>query len=373
MESGSTTPTQPWSDPSTLPGEQTYVRVTEDGDLVGGGHPSTPVLAELFALMAVTRGVDEEAINLQRQGQLGVYASSRGQEAVQVGTALALRRESDWLFPSYRELGSAIAWGVDPRHILHMWRGTWFSDYDFRELRYGLQTIPVATQLLHATGFAMGMRLDGADGAVLTFVGDGSTSEGDFHEALNFAATWQVPCVFIIQNNGYAISVPTERQTAAKRLSFRGVGYGIPAITVDGNDAVACFEVAEAALLRAREGQGPSLIEAVTYRMEAHTTSDDAGRYRDPDEVRAWARRDPIDRLRKLLAQQGWWSEDMECAVEDRIREGRSALRAAIYDAPHGDPMELFEHVYSDSRGFFPGQRELLRSELESGSAFDST
>jgi 2-oxoisovalerate dehydrogenase E1 component alpha subunit len=354
-----------WGTPSRPPGLNPFQRLATDGTLDAASLLETPCLIELFRLMVLTRALDEEAIHLQRQGQLGVYASSRGQEAVQVGVTAALERGTDWLFPSYRELGAAVVWGIEVKDILHMWRGTWFSSYDVDDCRAALQSIPVATQLLHAVGFAKGMKLQRHHGAVLAYVGDGSTSEGDFHEALNFAGVWQVPCVFVIQNNQYAISVPLEKQTAAERLAYRGVGYGVPAAVVDGNDVVACREVAAEALDRARSGGGPSLIEALTYRMEAHTTSDDPSRYRDREEEARWTDRDPLLRLERLIRKEGFWTS----ALQDELQVGSSAarreLRESIYDAAHGDPMELFEHVYVDPDGHFEDQREQLRAELD--------
>ena len=357
-----------WGSSARLPGVDPFQLLGSGGEPAEGSPELDVATAvELYQHMALARSLDTEATNLQRQGQLGVYASSRGQEAVQVGVTSALDRARDWLFPAYRELGASVAWGIDVAAILHMWRGTWFSGYGPPEVRAGLQTIPVATQYLHATGFAMGMRLDGHEGAVLSFIGDGATSEGDFHEALNFAGAWQVPCVFVIQNNRYAISVPFEQQTAAERLAYRGIGYGIPSVVVDGNDVLACRQVAGEALERARSGGGPSLIEALTYRMEAHTTSDDPRRYREATEERLWSDRDPLLRLERFLEKYGHWSAELDAELGARVKDACRQLREAIYDAPHGDPLELFEHVFVDSTGFFEEQREQLRSELADG------
>jgi 2-oxoisovalerate dehydrogenase E1 component alpha subunit len=353
-----------WGSAMSLPDPESYAVVDAEGAIV---DPSVALethdLRRLYLMMRLTRGLDEESIALQRQGQLGVYASSRGQEACQVGPATALTRGLDWLMPAYRELGAAVAWGVDPADILHMWRGTWFSDYDVVELRYGMQTIPVATQLLHAAGYAMGMRLDGHGGAVLTYIGDGATSEGDFHEALNFAAAWKVPCVIVVQNNRYAISVPYEEQTAAHRIAFRGVGCGVPAVVVDGNDVLACRQVVATALARARSGGGPSLIEAQTFRMESHTTSDDASRYRTEEETRDWDQRDPLRRLRLLLERLGGW-DGLEQEAEEAVAAARSELRRRIYDAPSLDASEIFRNVYVDPSGHFEDQMMQLAEEL---------
>lgn len=353
-----------WGDALSLPDATPYCIVAPDGTVE---DPSvvidTELLRNLYRSMAITRGLDEESIALQRQGQLGVYASSRGQEACQVGPASALTRGLDWLMPAYRELGAAVVWGVDAADVLHMWRGTWFSDYDVTTLRYGMQTVPVATQLLHAAGYAMGMRLDDHAGAVLTFIGDGATSEGDFHEALNFAATWRVPCVFVVQNNRYAISVPYEEQTAAHRIAYRGVGYGVPAVVVDGNDVLACRQVVATALERARAGGGPSLIEAMTFRMESHTTSDDQSRYRSDELLREWSDRDPLLRVQRLLERLDAW-EGLEAEIAGDVAAGRAELRARIFDAPAPDPVEVFRTVYVDAAGHFEDQVDQLEAEL---------
>ena len=353
-----------WGSATSLPDPAPYTVLDADGVVV---DPAVPLgaadLRDLYVTMMLTRGLDEESIALQRQGQLGVYASSRGQEAAQVGPATALIRGQDWLMPAYRELGAAIAWGVDPADILHMWRGTWFSDYDVAGLRYGMQTIPVATQLLHAVGYAMGMRLDGHAGAVLTFVGDGATSEGDFHEALNMAATWQAPCVFVVQNNGYAISTPYAEQTATQRIAFRGVGCGVPAVVVDGNDVLAGRQVVATALDRARSGGGPSLIEALTYRMESHTTSDDQTRYRSEGETSSWVEKDPLRRVRVQLERLGAW-DGFESEVEAVVATARAELRSRIYEAPALEPSELFRHVYVDAGGHFEDQVDQLADEI---------
>jgi pyruvate dehydrogenase E1 component alpha subunit len=361
-----------WGSAVSLPDPASYSVIDEDGSV---RDPSVTLdvadLKRLYLAMATTRGLDEESIALQRQGQLGVYASSRGQEACQVGPAAALTRDLDWLMPAYRELGAAVTWGVEPADVLHMWRGTWFSDYDIEALRYGMQTIPVASQLLHAVGYAMGMRLDGHGGAVLTFVGDGASSEGDFHEALNFAATWRVPCVIVVQNNRYAISVPYEEQTAAHRIAFRGVGCGVPAVVVDGNDVLACRQVVATALARARAGGGPSLVEAQTFRMESHTTSDDSSRYRTDAELQPWDRRDPMRRLQVVIERLGGW-DGFESEVAAAVTAARAELRASIYEAPALHPSELFKSVYVEAAGHFEDQESQLADELaasEMGSA----
>jgi 2-oxoisovalerate dehydrogenase E1 component alpha subunit len=320
----------------------------------------------LYRHMVLARRVDRQAINLQRQGQLGVYASLLGQEAAQIGGAYALA-EQDWVFPSYREMGAALVRGLDPAAILHLFRGTWLSDHDPHRYRFGLLSIPIGTQALHAAGFAMGAKFDGKDLVVLAYFGDGATSEGDPHEAMNFAAVFTAPVVFFVQNNQYAISVPLNKQTHAPTLAHKAVGYGMPGYRCDGNDVLASYAVTKQAVDRARAGHGPSLVEAVTYRMEAHTTADDATRYRTPEELEEWRRRDPIARYEHFLEREGLLDAELKAEVEKEAEDLARRLREEVADAPHGDPLELFEHVYVEPPAQYAEQRELLRREMESG------
>ena len=356
-------------DPQRLLPPSEPVRLLEpDGTL--REHPDFPLrlesdqLRDLYRRMVVTRRVDREAINLQRQGQLALHASGLGQEGAQIGSALALADE-DWVFPSYRELGVAMVRGVAPAELLHVWRGTWLGCHDPYRTNFAFMAIPIATQALHAAGFAMGARLDANPIAAVAYVGDGATSEGDFHEACNFAAVYQAPCIFFVQNNQYAISVSLEQQTHAPTLAHKAVGYGMPGYRCDGNDVLATLAVTRHALARARAGAGPALIEAMTYRMEAHTTSDDPTRYRTAEELEEAARTDPIARMRNLLEREGLLDEDLEAAIEDESRSASAALREAVYEAPHGEVTELFEHVYVDRRGHLEDHEALLRAELD--------
>jgi 2-oxoisovalerate dehydrogenase E1 component alpha subunit len=325
-------------------------------------------LRELYRLMMVTRKVDREAINLQRQGQLGVYASCMGQEAAQVGSAYALGID-DWIFPSYRELGAALVRQVDAAGLLHLYRGTWLSDHDPYKHNFALMSIPIGTQALHATGFAMGARLEGNPIVAMTYFGDGGTSEGDPHEAMTFAGVMRSPVVFFVQNNQYAISVPLAKQTAAPTLAHKAIGYGLPGRRCDGNDVLATYAVTKRAVERARTGAGPTFIEAMTYRMEAHTTSDDPSRYRTKEELEAAALTDPIARMRNFLTKRDLYDADLEAAIDEQAKATATHVRAGIYDAPHGDPMELFEHVYTDPQGHFEDQVAQLRAELDGASA----
>ncbi|MGI8576303.1 MAG: pyruvate dehydrogenase (acetyl-transferring) E1 component subunit alpha [Egibacteraceae bacterium] len=322
-------------------------------------------LRELYRFMVLSRRVDKQAINLQRQGQLGVYASLLGQEAAQVGSAFALEPR-DWVFPSYRELGAALVRGVDPASILHLFRGTWLSDHDPHETHFGLLSIPIGTQALHATGFAMGAKFDDVDLVVMSYFGDGASSEGDPHEALNFAAVFEAPCVFVVQNNQYAISVPLISQTRAPTIAHKAVGYGMPGYRCDGNDVLGTYAVVRQAVERARRGEGPSLVEAVTYRMEAHTTADDPTRYRTDEELAMWKARDPIARFETFLESEGLLTADLRQEIDDEAQAHAKRLREEIYDAPHGDPLELFDHPYVEPPPSYAEQREFLRAELAS-------
>ena len=319
---------------------------------------------ELYRHMVVARRIDRQAINLQRQGQLAVYASLLGQEAAQIGSAYALAA-ADWVFPSYRELGVALVRGVDAAGILHLFRGTWLSDHDPYDHHFGLLSIPIGTQVLHAVGFAMGAAFDHTDLVVMAYLGDGATSEGDPHEAMNFAAVFSAPCVFFVQNNQYAISVPLSLQTRAPTIAHKAVGYGMPGYRCDGNDVLASYAVTRHAVERARAGDGPSLIEAVTYRMEAHTTADDPTRYRTPEELEEWQRRDPIARFETFLTHQDLLDDDFRDEVDREAAYAARRLREEIYDAPHGDPLELFRHVYVDPPPSFVEQEAQLSRELD--------
>ena len=352
---------------SLLPPDEPFQLLDVDGSAIGEADPAGDLdddrLVELYRTMVVARQLDAQAIRLQRQGQLGVYASLRGQEAAQVGTAAALA-PNDWVFPSYRELGVALVRGLDPAMLLHVFRGTWLGGHDPVKHRFGLITIPIATQALHAAGFAMAARLDGADVVTVVYMGDGATSEGDAHEALNFAAVFAAPCVFVVQNNRWAISVPLSRQTRAPSIAHKAVGYGMPGYRCDGNDVLACNATMRRALDHARAGNGPVLIEAVTYRMEAHTTADDPTRYRDDAELDEWRAKDPIARYAAFLRRRGLLDDALADRVDEAARAEAASLRAAIADAPHGDPLELFDHVYAEPTPRLRAQRRMLAAEL---------
>jgi 2-oxoisovalerate dehydrogenase E1 component alpha subunit len=320
-------------------------------------------LCWLYEMMVVTREVDTELVNLQRQGELALFASCRGQEAAQVGAAGCLHK-TDWLFPQYRELGVFLVRGIPPSHVGAAWRGTWHGGLDFTEKCCAPISVPVGTQTLHAVGAAMAAQRLGEDSMTVAFAGDGATSEGDVHEALNFAAVFKAPCVFYVQNNQWAISVPLRKQTAGPSIAHKAIGYGMPGIRVDGNDVLACYAVMAEAAERARAGDGPTLIEAVTYRLGPHTTSDDPMRYRSQEEQDRWAALDPIPRYRRYLEGQGLWSDRLDERVVARCKRLRADLRDAVSGAPDIDVDEVFTTVYAEITPALEAQRQQLLAEL---------
>ena len=334
------------------------------GENPGGlTFPGPDVLLGLHRHMVLGRRFDTQATALTKQGRLAVYPSSRGQDACQVGAALALR-DQDWLFPTYRDTVAIVTRGVDAAQALGLLRGDWHCGYDPYEHRVAPQCTPLATNTLHAVGLAYAARLRKQDQVALVLLGDGATSEGDTHEALNFAAVWKAPVVFLVQNNGYAISVPLAKQTAAPSLAAKGIGYGIPSLLIDGNDAAAVYSAVRAAVGRAAGGQGPTLIEAVTYRIEAHTNADDATRYRPDDEVRAWLDRDPVTRLEAYLKAAGLLGEDAIQRLAGEAERFAEGLRDRMNLDPSADPAELFAHVYARPTRALEEQRAALLSEL---------
>ena len=321
-------------------------------------------LRELYRLLALSRRVDKQAINLTRQGALGVFASSIGQEAAQVGAVFALD-EQDWLFPSYRDTVGTFARGVDIVEILALFQGSWHCGYDPMRHRVAPLTTPVATQALHATGLAMAARLRGDPVVALTFFGEGASSEGDAHEAMNIAGVYQAPVVFLIQNNQYAISVPVRLQTRASSFAQRASGYGIHGVRVDGNDVISVYGAVRTAVERARTGGGPTLVEAVTFRMEAHTTADDMSRYRTEEEVATWQARDPLPRYLSALRASGDVDDAFVAEVDAEGETIAARMRDSLFGAPGGDPREMFDHVYDSMPTRLRAQREQLERELK--------
>ncbi|MGY1839965.1 thiamine pyrophosphate-dependent enzyme [Modestobacter sp. SYSU DS0985] len=348
-----------------LPTAEPLQLVGPDGDQVGSelDLPADDVLLGLHRRMVLGRRFDAQATALTRQGRLAVYPSSRGQEACQVAAATVLRPR-DWLFPTYRDSVAVVTRGVDPLEALVIFRGDWHCGYDPHAHRTAPQCTPLATNTLHAVGLAHAARLQGQDTVALVLLGDGATSEGDTAEALNCAGVWRAPVVFLVQNNGYAISVPLAKQTAAPSLAHRGAGHGVPGVLVDGNDAAAVHAVLTAAVARAAAGGGPTLVEARTYRMEAHTNADDATRYRSEEEVSAWRDRDPVDRLEHLLTARGLLDGTATAALAAEAEQLAARVRDGMGRDPDLDPLTLFDHVYAEPTAHLLAQRRELAEEL---------
>jgi pyruvate dehydrogenase E1 component alpha subunit len=305
--------------------------------------------------MVLTRRFDAEAITLQRQGELGLWASLLGQEAAQIGSGRATRPD-DFIFPTYREHGVAWTRDVDPLNLLGMFRGVNNGGWDPNENNFQLYTIVIGSQTLHATGYAMGVAKDGADAAVIAYFGDGASSQGDVAESFTFAAVYNAPVVFFCQNNQWAISEPTEKQSRVP-IYQRAAGYGFPGVRVDGNDVLAVLAVTRAALEHARSGQGPMLVEAFTYRMGAHTTTDDPTRYRSDEEREEWASKDPIARLRTYLDKQGLAGEGFYADLDAESDALAKRVREGVRGMPDPDPMAIFEHIYADGHALVDEER----------------
>ncbi|WP_370413732.1 pyruvate dehydrogenase (acetyl-transferring) E1 component subunit alpha [Streptomyces fradiae] len=333
--------------------------LTPEGERVH--HPeydidlSAEELRGLYRDMVLTRRFDAEATALQRQGELGLWASLLGQEAAQIGSGRALR-DDDYVFPTYREHGVAWCRGVDPTNLLGMFRGVNNGGWDPNSNNFHLYTIVLGSQTLHATGYAMGVAKDGTDSAVIAYFGDGASSQGDVNEAFVFSSVYNAPVVFFCQNNQWAISEPTEKQTRVP-LYQRARGFGFPGVRVDGNDVLACLAVTRSALERARRGEGPTLIEAFTYRMAAHTTSDDPTRYRRDTEREAWEAKDPILRLKAYLEKEGHADAAFFEALETESEELGKHVREVVRAMPVPDHMAMFDNVYADGHALVDEER----------------
>ena len=313
-------------------------------------------LRRILRWMLLARRLDRECIALQRQGELTVYPGFEGQEAAQIGSAMALGPD-DFVFPTFRELAAALVRGVDPVQYLAYHRGTWHGGpYDPRATRFGPICIPVATQIVHGVGYAMGLKLDGARACSIAYFGDGSASEGDFHEGANLAGVFTAPVILFCQNNGWAISVPTANQTAGE-IWKRAEGYGFPGVRVDGNDVLAVYRATKQAAERAYAGDGPTLIEALTYRIGAHSTADDPGRYRDDAEVEGARAFDPITRFRTWLVAEGIVDEDTIGSWGEEIEAQVLAIREGVIAQP-APPVEwMFDWTYADPPATLARQR----------------
>ena len=325
--------------------------------------------------MVLARTLDERGINLQRQGRIGFYAPMEGQEAAQVGCAWALSSK-DWLVPAYRELAVALTRGVPLRQLVDQLYGSRAdltkgrqmpNHYGFAQYRFVTPSSPIGTQIIQAVGLALASRYKGEHVVAVPFFGDGATSSNDFHAGLNFAGVYRAPVVFFCQNNQWAISLPRARQTRSATLAMKADAYGFPGVQVDGNDFRAVYRAVREARERALKGEGPTLVEAVTYRMGPHSTSDDPGRYRSNEELAQWKRRDPIERLRLQLAQEGHLTEaEFEQMQEEARAEVARTIREAEVEPPP-DPESLFDDVYRVPPPSLVEEREEFRDLLREG------
>jgi pyruvate dehydrogenase E1 component alpha subunit len=327
----------------------------EEGRLdekLGKWPDGRPVLAdeevlELYQFMVKCRNLDEIAFKLQRSGRMGTYPQNKGQEAAAIGSGYAAQRGTDWLVPCYRENAALFMHGLPMHYVLLHWMGDERGNQIPKGVNMTPLSIPIGTQMLHATGIAWAFKMRKEPKVAITYFGDGATSEGDFHEAMNFASVFQVPCVFFCQNNHWAISVPRESQMASETVAQKALAYGMPTVQVDGNDLFAVYKASKEAVDRARQGGGPSFVEAVTYRLADHTTADDARRYRDPKELEAWQAKDPIIRLRKFLDAKGLWDNQKQIALDEEAR----ALTAEVVKAaetiekPGSD--DIFDYTFA--------------------------
>ncbi len=313
-------------------------------------------IIEMYKYMLYARAADAKVLSLQRQGRAVTYAPLLGEEATQIGSAYAMRK-NDMFVPAFRQHGVFMTRGIPLEYLFMYWRG--FEEGDtYPKSVGGLPiAVPVATQMPHAAGLAFAQKYNGTGSAVVSYVGDGGTSEGDFYESLNFAGVWRAPLVAIIENNGWAISLPREKQTATKTLAQKAIAAGIPGIQVDGNDVIAVYRATKEAIENAQ--YGPTLIECMTYRMGIHTTADDPTKYRPDAEVEEWKAKDPIMRVKKYLMGKGVWNDEMEKAALDQFSK---AIDAAVAKAEQfkEDPASMFKNVYS----FMP---EVLQQELDAG------
>jgi pyruvate dehydrogenase E1 component alpha subunit len=347
--------------------------LTPEGERID--HPDYPLeltaadLRDLYRDLVLVRRIDTEAISLQRQGELGIWASLLGQEAAQIGSGRALGPD-DMVFPTYREHGVAWCRGIDPARLLELYRGVSHGGWDPKEHKFHLYTIVIGSQTLHATGYAMGIQRDGAlggdrDEAVIVYFGDGATSQGDVNEAFVWASVFNAPVVFFCQNNQWAISEPLEKQSRIP-LYQRARGFGFPGLRVDGNDVLACYAVTKKAMQAAREGQGPTLIEAFTYRMGAHTTTDDPTRYRLASELEMWKLKDPIERVRAYLARTGQAEPEFFADVDAEAKKIGAEVREACRTMPDPPVMSIFDNVYAEPTAILRAEREQYAAYLDS-------
>lgn len=353
--------------PLALTNDIDYLSILDENNKLDSElEPDIPKEVHLKMLRAALLGrrFDERMLNLQRQGRIGTFPPIKGQEASQIGT-VALLRDSDWLVPSFRETAAEIMRGRSMESVLLYYSGFNEGNVISKNQRDLPMSVPVASQVLHAVGLGMAAKYRKTDEVVMTFFGDGATSEGDFHEAMNCAAVYQSPVIFICQNNQWAISVPLAKQTHSETLAQKALAYGMPGIQVDGNDFLAVYAAASEAVDRARSGGGPTFIECVTYRVMMHTTADDPKKYRSEEEVELWKQKDPLLRYQKYLHKKNYLSENDLEALEEKIKlEIQEAIdRVELRIKELGDPLDMFDHLYAELPPHLQAQKaELARN-----------
>ena len=338
-----------------------YQMMNENGQLVREGDKerlTDELVREFYYHMVRIRTFDRKAISLQRQGRLGTYAPFEGQEAAQAGSALALGNE-DWVFPTYRDHGATLTFGANMARTFLYWNGRVEGCVPEEGKRIFPPAVPIATQLPHAAGAALAEKRKGTKNAAIAYFGDGATSEGDFHEGMNMASVFKVPAVFFNQNNGFAISVPIDKQMNSETVAQKSVAYGIPGVRVDGNDIFAVYFQTKEALDRARKGEGPTLIEAVTWRYGAHTTADDPTKYRNQsksDEIRQT--RDPLMRLERYMKNEGIWDEGWTTKIQNQITEEVEQAIREVESYPKPKVDDLFDYVFETPTWTIAKQKE---------------
>jgi pyruvate dehydrogenase E1 component alpha subunit len=332
-------------------------------------------LLPIYRTMLLARAMDERSLTMQRQGRIGFYVPVMGQEAAQVACAWALD-PNDWIFPAYRELGLALVRGVSPEELFDQFFGNSAdrlrgrqmpNHYGYRDRNFVVASSPIGTQIIQAVGAAMAARRRNEPIITIPFFGDGATSSNDFHAGLNFGGVFRTPTVFFCQNNGWAISLPRSRQTAAKTLADKGAAYGVPGLVVDGNDVHQVFRAVREGRARALAGEGPTLIEAQVYRLGPHSTSDDPKRYRTDAELAEWTQKDPIGRLKHELIDAGRWSEEQDAKLVEEVRaEIAAAVKGAEAFGP-ADPLSLLDDVFATRTPALEEQRHQLEAMIQAG------
>ncbi len=348
------------------------------------GKPALPkgldddAVRKMYRLMLTTRLMDDRAMKLQRQGRIGFYVPSIGQEACAVGSAFTLTDE-DWCFPSYREPGAALTLGAKLQDVVNEWYGNAEDltkgrqmpvHYSFRAQRFVSISSPIGTQIVQAAGAAMAMRIQKKRACAITYFGDGATSSNDFHTGLNFAGVFKSPCIFFCSNNQWAISCPLTQQTASASIAVKADAYGMPGVRVDGNDVLAVFQATHEAAERARAGEGPTLIEALTFRIGPHSSSDDPTRYRPSGQLEEWQAKDPIERLKAFMKKTGTWEDALDGELVERINDEIAQAVKHAESVPMPASSTLFEDVYAEMPKHLREQQErLIQLERTAGAA----